>query len=500
MIAGIGLVALALSVTAPPQAVHLEAENGKLAGTTVATTRQGYTGTGYVTGFQKDGDTVVLTAQARAGLYEARIRYSAPTGEKGYVLVVNGSKVSGMFAATGDAFAVCAAGKVELKDGLNTIAFEKGWGYYDVDAIDFVPAAVPPKPRRLPAAPVDPKATPRARALWRFLAGEYGRKTLSGQYAADDCERIRAASGKMPAIRGGDFMDYSPSRLPFGADAAGTTEKLIDAAKAGQIVTMSWHWNAPKDLIDKTYKNARGETIEAPWYRGFYTFATTFDLRHALDNPDSGDYRLLLRDIDAIAVQLKKFADADVPVLWRPLHEAEGGWFWWGAKGPQAYIRLWRLMFDRLTGAHNLHNLIWVHNCVSPDWYPGDAYVDVVGVDGYPSDISDPLSGTWEDLIKRFDGRKLLAVTEFGGVPDVAKMHRFGARWAYFVSWDGTIQRIPKETLHRLYNAPGVLSEDELKLPTARHGTLTPSTARADRHSPSTRPTDNRSPATDYCS
>ena len=81
------------------------------------------------------------------------------------------------------------------------------------------------------------------------------------------------------------------------------------------MVTFCWHWNAPKDLIDQPGKE---------WWRGFYTEATTFDVAKAMEDPQSEEYTLIIRDIDAIAVQLKKLANADVPVLWRPLHEAEG--------------------------------------------------------------------------------------------------------------------------------------------------------------------------------
>jgi hypothetical protein len=148
----------------------------------------------------------------------------------------------------------------------------------------------------------------------------------------------------------------------------------------------------------------------------------------------------MLRDIDAIAVQLKKFSAAGVPVLWRPLHEAEGQWFWWGAKGPEAFKKLWRLTFQRLTGVHKLHNLIWVYTAgTKMEWYPGDRYVDIVGVDSYPADSSDPLSQIWDDLKKQFDGRKMMALSEFGKVPDIPKMYRLGGRWAYFVSWTGDL-------------------------------------------------------------
>ena len=180
-----------------------------------------------------------------------------------------------------------------------------------------------------------------------------------------------------------------------------------------------------------------GKPVDRRWYKGFNADATTFDVAAALRDPTSPQYALLLRDIDAIAVPLRRLADANVPVLWRPLHEAEGGWFWWGAHGPGPSVALWRLLHDRLTNYHGLHNLIWVYSATilgDPRWYPGDDVVDVVGVDAYPSDNRDALSQMWLHWSAVAAG-KPLAVTEFGGVPDVGRMFRLGCPWLYFVSW-----------------------------------------------------------------
>ncbi len=173
----------------------------------------------------------------------------------------------------------------------------------------------------------------------------------------------------------------------------------------------------------------------------------------------------VLSDIDVIAAELKKFQAAGVPVLWRPLHEAEGGWFWWGAKGPEPLKKLWRLLHARLTVKHGLHNLIWVYSSgTDPKWYPGDDVVDIVGIDQYPSDISDPLTMVWETLRSQYDGRKMIALTEFGGVPDIARMRRFGVRWGYFASWTGDLgpRRHAREELARLYRDPLVVNREAL--------------------------------------
>ncbi len=447
------LVALASVAAASPKAIHLEAEDAQLVGVTVATVRAAYSGTGYVTGFQHDGDKIVFhIPRATAGLYRVKIRYSAPNGLKGYDLVVNGATFSGMFAATGDVFATQDAGTVELQAGVNTVEIRKGWGYYDIDALDLIPAPPPPALTMPSKTPVDSQATPATRALLASLVRQYGQATLSGQYDQPDADYIQQMTGQTPAILGGDFMDYSPSRLAHGSDPKDETGRMIQAAKAGQIVTMSWHWNAPTDLKD---------TSAQPWYKGFYTDASTFDVQKALADPNSDDYKLLLRDMDAIAAQLEKFQAAGVPVLWRPLHEAQGGWFWWGAKGPEPFKQLWRLMYDRFTNVHHLHNLLWV-DCsgLNADWYPGDAYVDIVGIDAYPGDVTDPLSSTWDTLLTQHGGHKLLALTEFGGVPDVEKMHRFGVRWSYFVSWTGDLgpKKMTKEALTQIYQSALVVN------------------------------------------
>jgi len=450
---------------AVPGAIHLEAEDGTLTGNTVQTTRPGFSGTGYASQFEKDGAKAAWTIpNAKPGIYRVLLRYSSPFGDKSSDLAVNGKVISVALPGTGDKFASLPAGKVELTAGTNTVEIRRGWGYYDLDTLDFVPAPVGVPPA-VSAALSDPLATAEARALMRALTQTYGVKTLSGQVNADDTVYIQSVTGKTPAIMAGDFMDYSPSRLAYGADPKGETERVIKAAQSGQIVSMLWHWNAPSGLLNTMGTDAQGKPNNLMWYKGFYTDATTFDVQKALADPNSADYKLLLRDMDAIAAQLQKFSDANVPVLWRPLHEGEGGWFWWGEKGPEAYKKLWRLLHDRLTNAHHLHNLIWVYSSgIKPDWYPGDDVVDIVGIDEYPADVSDPLISVWDTLQSQYGGRKMLALTEFGGVPDIAKMQRYGVYWAYFASWGGDLgpHKVSPAELTRLYHEPAVVNRSNL--------------------------------------
>ena len=69
-------------------------------------------------------------------------------------------------------------------------------------------------------------------------------------------------------------------------------------------------------------------------------------------------------------------------MLWRPLHEASNGDFWWG-NDKEAYKWLWKLMYERQTKYHKLNNLIWVWSAQNADWYVGDEYCDVLSCDVY---------------------------------------------------------------------------------------------------------------------
>jgi mannan endo-1,4-beta-mannosidase len=265
-----------------------------------------------------------------------------------------------------------SAGQALLNAGANTIEVQNNWGWYLIDAISLSPSAQR-APHQISTTPVNPNANSDARALLKYLGSIYGKHILSGQQDQANLDWVTTNVGKSPAILGVDLMDYTESRISRGASSQDANHALAFAAKGG-IVTFVWHWGAPTGLYD---------TEDHRWWSGFYTDATDFDIDTALADTMNANYTLLIRDIDTIAVELKKLQDAGVPVLWRPLHEAEGGWFWWGAKGPEPCKKLWRILYERLTVHHGLNNLIWVWNSVRPAWYPGDDVVDIVSADTY---------------------------------------------------------------------------------------------------------------------
>lgn len=431
-----------------------EAENGTLTGTSVATSIPGYSGSGYVTSFDNDGDSLTVTVSPpSAGLYQIKIRYHSPYGHKQAYLFVNGAAAGNVDFAQTTGFTEIAVTKALLNKGANTIRLDKGWGMYEIDYFAIEPAATPPA-HQVSKALVNPAASPATKSLMSYLVDNYGKKILSGQQDYSNVAWIQNNLGKKPAVVGFDLMDYSPSRVEFGASTT-EIEKAIDWDLQGGIVTFVWHWNAPKDLINQPGKE---------WWRGFYTDSTTFDVQYALDHPDSEDYALLLRDMDAIAVQLKRLQDANIPVLFRPLHEAEGGWFWWGAKGAEPCKELYRILYDRLTNYHHLNNLIWVWNSLSPDWYPGDDVVDIVSYDSYPlaGDYS-PQVGKYDQLVSLVRDRKLVAMTENSAIPDPDLLPVYHADWSWFTTWgafDGNANSL--DHLKKVYNHDYVVTLDEL--------------------------------------
>jgi len=279
------------------------------------------------------------------------------------------------------------------------------------------------------------KTNNETKKLYSFLKDNFGENIISGQQdltwldSVDMSKRVFALTGKYPALMGYDFMNYYRANIDHGSGLS-QVEEAIEWHKKGGIVTFCWHWRDPSLKTE-----------------AFYTKDT--DFRINLD--DSLNKAQLIRDIDLISTELKKLQDAGVPVLWRPLHEASGAWFWWGANGAESSIALWKLMVERMRDYHKLSNLIWVHNGQHPDWYPGDEWVDIIGEDIYAK--VDSVSGPdYSSQLKRFErakiplkSNKIIALTENGIIPNVDEMLKDKALWSWFCTWnDGPNLQNPK--------------------------------------------------------
>ncbi|KAH7311601.1 GH26 endo-beta-1,4-mannanase [Stachybotrys elegans] len=448
-LAQLALVAAAPSGSAAKRkacsALHFEAEDALISGTnSVLTELAGYSGTGYVGRFEAADDRIRFEIPSEEqGLYDLTITYAGIYGEKRASVVLNSGASEEVYFAQSTGFEDAPAGQVLLQAGDNTLDIVSNWGWYVIDSITLTPTPARP-PHNIDEDLVNPAANANAKALYAFLKDNYGKRILSGQQDHDFAAWVEQQVGKAPAIYQGDI---------------GTAvEEGIDYHGRGGILTFCWHWNAPVGLYD---------TAEQPWWRGFYTEATDFNIAAALQNPESNaNYTLLIRDIDAIAEELLRLQDAGSPILWRPLHEAEGGWFWWGAQGPEPVIELWRIMYDRLTNHHGLNNLIWVWNSVDPAWYPGDEYVDIVSADSYTQG-NGPLSGLYNQLVDLGSDRKIVAATEVGAAPRPELLELYQAHWSWFVVWTEPYINDPvwnsPEILQEIYDSEYTLTLDEIQ-------------------------------------
>lgn len=472
----------------PLNCYEAESATTKVGLTMVNSSTQGISGNSYLTSFDNTGDYFEMSVNAPAGLYELWVGYRVQTGfgDKGYKFRVGNEYGTGTLEESGT-FKADRAGLFNLAGGNTTLGIYKDWGYHDIDYLQFKPFT-PPAIQPISAQLVDHSADQNTQMLMNYLTGIYGQKTLAGhQHNSSDHQPfpsstyLNLSGGLKPAIRSSDFMRYSPSRTaaPYNDDPKNETEESIAWAKQNNgIASMSWHWNAPANLINSS---------QWPWYSGFYTQATTFNLAGALANPSSSDYQLLLRDIDTVSRQLVKFQDAGVPVLWRPLHEAQGNangssgsgaWFWWGAAGPENFKQLWRLMYNRMTTPHayadsaggqfpGLHNLIWEYTSSAAktgwlNWYPGDDVVDMIGLDIY-TDPSSSMSGEWYDVLAQYNGRKMVSLSESGTLPNASAMSTYNIAWDYYSMWtDSFLDDFTAQQVQTLLNDNRIITLNEL--------------------------------------
>ena len=430
----------------------------------------------------RSGDLSFNVTASAAGFYTVWARFSQTCADsKAQNLVVNGTQVGQItFPATGPhdgdncgpaAFQEFkAAGKVRLKAGANTVAITNSWGWVDIDYIEVGPYE--PTPFNVPVSLVTPNASLNARKVYQFLRENFQTKVISGvmtdNVAQNDgnytphthatqpeMKNAKDASGKYPALMGLDFMHGTgeQARRPNGQGDwfIGYNNAAITLAEtffeAGGIPIFCWHRRDPlkKSTHDQSFYSAS--------HPSYQSVGTDFDLTKAFTNAtyetfnvSSVEYKGMLEDIDTVAGFLKRLADKNVTVLWRPLHEAAGGWFWWGAKGPKPCAQLYRLMFDRLVNHHGLDNLIWVWTTEESggelDWYPGDAYVDIIGRDYYPSPdqgarATGSLVSSFENIKEIFGAKKIITLSENGSIPYPDSLKNDGAGWSWFMSWNG---------------------------------------------------------------
>ena len=449
------------------EAIVYEAEEGTLRGGTSAKEEGGI---GYVEGFSGEEDELELAIHIEEnGFYDLNfVSRSADGGYKENYVAVDGERM-GTAAVEGKEYTDSLISRVYLETGDHTVKLSSYWGWIQVDSLKVKPSDEL-DPGRFDIEPVlvNQNATENTRRLMAYLCDVYGTDILSGQYCdtgmfgTENAAIWKTTEGKYPAILGLDMSNYTPVSAAHGAEGH-ATEYALEYWDKGGIVTFCWHWTTPDKYITGN------------WYSTFYKEHTNIDLARIMSGQDQEGYDLLVADIDAIAEQLQILQEADVPVLWRPLHEAGGGWFWWGNAGADAYKQLYVLMYDRLVNHHGLNNLIWVWNGQDKDWYPGDEYVDIIGEDIYPGEhVYTPQTSKYLEALEYTDAKKMIILSENGCLFDPDLAIRDGSMWGSFCTWGGEFviknkqlyilseQYTEEDMLKKVYEHEHVITRDEL--------------------------------------
>ena len=299
-------------------------------------------------------------------------------------------------------------------------------------------------------APSNPDASQEARALLARLYALSGDSILSGQHDYNSglgewSGRVEELTGRRPVVWGTDFYWSSG-----GDPGARVVEEAIRRHAAGHVVTLMWHVGRPTD--DPPYpwaESVQAELTDAEW--------------QALTTPGTELHGRWLEQVDRVAGHLALLRDANVPVLWRPYHEMNGVWFWWGDRpGPDGFLKLYRMLYDRLTRHHGLNNLLWVWNANAPrdiprdqafayaDYYPGHAVVDVLAADVYHFDYEQK---DYASLLALADGRPI-ALGEVGQLPKPEILDAQPA-WTWFMVWSSWLESANSpERVRAVYRHP----------------------------------------------
>jgi mannan endo-1,4-beta-mannosidase len=319
-----------------------------------------------------------------------------------------------------------------------------------------VRAAGPP-----PCVPVNPDATPEARELLEKLCGIAGKGILTGQHNFPnernaDTEAIHAATGRYPAIWGSDFGFTGLE----DKDAVTHRDLMIEEAKrqhaAGSIIYFCWHMLRPTE-------DEPGQP-GASW-SGSVQARLTDDQWLELITSDSPLHQRWEKYMDTAARYLKQLQDAHIPVLWRPMHENNGSFFWWGGRpGPYGTAQLYREIYHRMVNVHHLNNLLWVWNQNGPapggefySYYPGPRYADIVSYDNYSS-----LDDRYYHEILTIANGKPIGLGEVGSPPP-PEVLMAQPKWSFYMTWGGMTGTAPAAPSAAPIPVPGDATPEQLR-------------------------------------
>ncbi len=319
------------------------------------------------------------------------------------------------------------------------------------------------------SGPVTPNASVEAKALLELIYSISGRYTLTGQHnypnTRDRNSQFAARYiGQTPAVWSSDMGFARDGDTDSYLARPDIVKEAIRQHKKGSIITICWHAVPPTADEPVTFQPVRGRPVAPDSLASVQGQLLDEQFRDVL-TPGTELYKRWAAQVDTVAFYLKQLQEAKVPVLWRPYHEMNGDWFWWGGRvGENSTIELYQQMFDRYVNHHKLDNLIWVWSVDRPstpvrkfsNFYPGNEYLDILSLDVYGSDFNHD----YYDSLKALSQGKPIVLGEVGN-PPVPEILDTQPDWALWVIWAGMVRNLSKNQHLELVNDPRILSMED---------------------------------------
>ncbi|MFD0686060.1 glycosyl hydrolase [Actinomadura fibrosa] len=294
-------------------------------------------------------------------------------------------------------------------------------------------------------------------AVLNFLSSITGRNIVSGQHNKEPAsnpgqytQQVKDVTGQYPGLWGGDLM--------FRPEDVANRQRIVDQAKIewshGSLVALTWHVCTPTGGSTCQFDGGVKTSISNDQFTQIVTDGTALNTAWK-------------RRLDEAVPYLTQLKNAGVPVLFRPLHEMNESWNWWGNRpGANGSARLYRITHDYLVGK-GLTNLIWVWNVQDnpagnwASYYPGSSYVDVVSLDAWYKNY--PSQADYQQ-IQGIAGSKPIAIAEMGKVPNAALLDS-QTRWTYFMIWSEQLRgNNTNAEIQAGYFHPRVLNQGEFTI------------------------------------
>ncbi len=433
----------------------------------------GFEGTGYITGFNGTNKLNFNVNVPTNQHYDLTFCISSET-EISCLIEINGKK-TGQFKTNAEGkFTRITMYGVFLTEGNSSISISTENGNIAVDYLEISNnTSLKDIEYNIDGTLSNANAGESAQKLMKFLSDNYGKYVITGQYASDDknkeIDMIYSTTGKKPVIR---FSALETSYASYD-ESFRDIDACANWYRDGGIVGLMWYWRSPDEKAS-VYANETDFRLSDAVTDIDISCMTQEEIRGLYgEGKISRECYGIILDIDNMAGQLMSLKDKGIPVLWRPLHEASGEWFWWGASGADNYCWLWKLMYKRMTEYFALDNLIWIWNGQSKEYIvPSDTF-DIASMDIYIS--PDKEYGSQYEYfasLQEFIGQdKIIALSECSSIPDIDSVFRDNSVWSFFGLWygqyliddNGNISEkyMPKEYLIKNYNSAGTITLDK---------------------------------------